>query len=154
MTISRSLQRLWDEYNDYFENDCKCEIYSKEKRKEALKSCLAYSKYKLIQHGNKHIGFVMWGDPLYPHKYQFNYEITIFEAYIKPEYRNQGIMTQQISYIVNHPIFSKKRVCLFVLDQNKIALSIWELLFKKLNFRCDGEITRTTHGKWFGFSRD
>ena len=154
MAISRSLERLWDEYNDYFENELHLDHWDQGQRMEALFNSLKKWKYKIIQKKNKHIGFVMWGEPLQIHKEQFSYQTAIHEAYIKPEYRHKGIMTEQINYIVNHPMFIKRRVCLFVLNQNQLALSIWKKIFNRLNFSFDGEITRDQDGAWYGFSRD
>lgn len=152
--ISSSLKKLWNEYNDFFENDLHLEHWDQGQRMEALFNSLKKWKYKIIQKKNKHIGFVMWGDPADQLRNQFGYEIAIHEAYIKPEYRNKGIMTEQINYIVNHPMFFKKRVCLFVVDNNQTALKIWKSTFNRLNFIFDGEITRDDNGKWYGFSRD
>lgn len=152
--ISSSLKKLWNEYNDFFENELHLEHWDQDQRMEALFNSLKNWKHKIIQKKNKHIGFVMWGDPAELLRNQFGYEIAIHEAYIKPEYRNKGIMTEQINYIVNHPMFIKRRVCLFVLDNNQTAFNIWKATFKKLNFIFDGEIARDDNGKWYGFSRE
>lgn len=59
--ISNSLKRLWNEYNDFFENELHLDHWDQGQRMEALFDSLKKWKYKIIQKKNKHIGFVMWG---------------------------------------------------------------------------------------------
>ena len=56
----------------------------------------------------------------------------IQETYVKPEYRNQGLMTTAVSkFIQEHG----GTYCLFILNNNKNAYQFWHNLFAKLNYK-------------------
>ena len=81
---------------------------------ERLKRCVI----RPIQKNGENIGFLITVIPI-----EENHHLRICEAYIKPEHRNQGLMTQAVKEVLEKPC---KDVRFMVFDKNTKALEYWK----------------------------
>ena len=78
---------------------------------------------------NKPVGFLVIGTDPNCHP---DADYYIQEAYISPEYRRKGLMSKAVSdFIKEH----EGTYCLFIIDNNEIALKFWSAVFKKTKYK-------------------
>lgn len=60
------------------------------------------------------------------------YDYYVVDTYIKPEYRNQGIMTSHV--LKTFEGFRGKTIGLTIIQNNYLGMSFWRSIFKKLGY--------------------
>ena len=86
-----------------------------------------YNK-KLIFDDGKLVGFLIIGQKPDCHP---DCDFFICQAYISPEYRNKGLMTNALNEFVNG---NKGRYCLDVMFRNHLARAYWFKRFKEMGY--------------------
>ena len=63
---------------------------------------------------------------------EHGYDYYVVDTYIKPEYRNQGIMTSHV--LKTFEDFRGKTIGLSVIQSNFLGMKFWRSIFKKLGY--------------------